>query len=215
MGFAIVSILFAIIALGVAGKMLVKLGWFAAWLRGTLGLICLVLGIGLMLAGIDFMSYKRLSVDKPILTISFERLGEQYFQATLLDIERGGESSFEIHGEQWQVDARIIRWEGLMQTFGARPGYRLDRLSGRYYSLEDERRKQRSVHQLVASRHGLDMWKWVQEHGHYIPLVDAVYGSATFLPMEDGAIFEISLSASGLAARPMNTIAQDAVSRWQ
>jgi hypothetical protein len=41
-----------------------------------------------------------------------------------------------------------------------------------------------------------------------------MYGSATYLPMSDGALYEIKVSQSGLVARPMNQAAREAVSGW-
>jgi hypothetical protein len=44
--------------------------------------------------------------------------------------------------------------------------------------------------------------------------VDALYGSATYLPMVDGALYEIKVSQSGLLARPLNQAAREAVGSW-
>ena len=41
----------------------------------------------------------------------------------------------------------------------------------------------------------------------WVPWLDALYGSATFLPMADGALYEIKVSQSGLVARPLNQAA--------
>ena len=48
-----------------------------------------------------------------------------------------------------------------------------------------------------------------------MPWIDAVYGNAAFVPMEDGALFEVTLSHTGLLARPLNDPAKEAVNRWQ
>ena len=55
-----------------------------------------------------------------------------------------------------------------------------------------------------------DVYKQVQ-----LPVLDALYGSATFVPMSDGALFEVSLANSGLIARPLNERAQSAIERWR
>ena len=44
--------------------------------------------------------------------------------------------------------------------------------------------------------------------------VSARYGSAVYLPMADGAIYEVGLGASGLLARPENAAAATAIERW-
>lgn len=216
--FSVISglfILFALVAIFFGGRILAKFSWIFGWIRGMSGMALIGLAILLVFIGLDLTSYKQILSDKPILTVSFEKTDDQRYQSTVSYIEQGESDNFEIYGEQWQIDARVIRWRGIIAMFGTKPGYRLDRLSGRYYSLEDERRKKRSVHQLDQSEYGLDMWKWVQEHGSFLPIFDAVYGSATYLPMADGAIYQVSLSATGLVSTPLNQIAKDAVGQWQ
>ena len=47
------------------------------------------------------------------------------------------------------------------------------------------------------------------------PGVDAYYGTATYLPMADGAKFEVTLSRTALLTRPANDAARDAIGNWQ
>ncbi len=210
-----ILILLAILFTFYGVRTLAKFSWFFGWLRGMIGLCLVTLAVLFVFVGLDLTSYEKILTDKPILTISFNKQEDQLYAATVVNIEAGGEENYAIHGDQWQIDARVIRWRGVFQMFGMKPGYRLERISGRYYSLEDERRKPRTIHPLSQSEYGLDTWLWVQENGRLIPVFDAVYGSATYLPMADGAIYQVSLSASGLVAKPLNRIAKQAVSQWQ
>ncbi len=210
-----ILILLAIVLAFFCVRMLANTSWFLGWLRGTLGLCLAVFAVLFVFVGLDLTSYEKILTDKPVLTVSFTKQEDQRYIGTVVSIEEGGEQQYEIYGDQWQIDARVIRWRGMFQTFGMKPGYRLDRITGRYYSLEEERRKPRSVHQLTQSEYGLDMWRWVQENGRLMPIFDAVYGSATYLPMADGAIYQVSLSASGLVAKPLNRVAEQAVNQWQ
>ena len=45
-------------------------------------------------------------------------------------------------------------------------------------------------------------------------LADAAYGSATYLPMADGATYAVTLTQSGLVARPVNPAAKRATRHW-
>jgi len=114
-------------------------------------------------------------------------------------------------GDQWQVDARIIRFSGPLRWLGVAPGYRLERLSGRYTSLEQERAAPRSVIGLGEASWP-DLWELDQTFN--VPFVEGVYGNATFMPMRDGAMFDIRLSASGLVAVPVNDQAREAIQAW-
>lgn len=214
-GFAGITLLLSLVAVYMGLKFIGRGGWILAWLRGTAGLALIAMAVLLVLIALDMFSYKQVLNDKVLGTISFSRVENQHYKANLTLIHAGTEKEYELYGDQWQVDARLISWTGFFKMMGAKPGYRLDRLSGRYYSLEDEYRKQRSVHQLDGSDYGVDFWSWVNASGNHVPLVDAVYGSATFLPMEEGAFYEISLTSSGLIAKPMNDVAEQAISRWK
>jgi hypothetical protein len=56
------------------------------------------------------------------------------------------------------------------------------------------------VHALAPER-GLDLWGLAEAHERWLPFVDAVYGSATYMPMRDGDAYVVSLTQSGLVAR--------------
>lgn len=208
-------IIVAALMLLAALRMLIRKGWVLAWIRGMFGFVLLGIGALAILVALDLLSYQQMKQDKSVGTISFQRTGHQSYTANLLLAGATAEQTFALKGDQWQVDARIIRWQGMFNSLGAKPGYRLDRLSGRYYSLEDERSAERTLYELSGSNYGLDVWQWMREYSDSLPWVDAVYGSATFVPMMDGALYEITLTSSGLAARPLNDIARAALKQWQ
>lgn len=210
-----IIVLLALIGAYLGLRFLGSRNWLLGWLRGMAGLAMLGISILLVLVALDLLSYKRLLEDMPIATISLQETGKQQYKATLMHVLEGTEEEFELKGDQWQVDAKIIRWKGILGMVGAKPGYRLDRIAGRYYSLEDERRNDRTVYSLEKSEYGVDFWAIAKKTENRLPGVEAVYGSATFLPMADGALFEISLSNSGLVAKPLNAMAEEAIGRWQ
>jgi hypothetical protein len=162
-----------------------------------------------------FYSYKALLEESSVATVSFERLAQQHYRATLVDTKSGTEKAFDIRGDLWQIDARLLKWTGVLAGFGFQPGYRLDRFQGRYLSLEQERADERTVYSLVNPDIGFDFWHYLHSEGQWIPWVDAKYGSATYLPMADGGIFSVMMTASGLVARALNERAEMAVNAWQ
>jgi hypothetical protein len=111
------------------------------------------------------------------------------------------------------VDAHVLKWSALANWVGFDAAYRLDRISGRYTKVEDERSLPRTVYPLNPPDR-LDIWELVRSNAGWLPWIDAVYGSATFLPMADGAVYEIKISESGLLARPVNDAARAAVGNW-
>jgi hypothetical protein len=67
----------------------------------------------------------------------------------------------------------------------------------------------------LAENPGLDLWKATLDHPTRLPFVDAVYGNAAYMPMSDGARYEVSITQSGLIARPVNAAAQQAAGSWK
>lgn len=169
------------------------------WLRVCCGL-CLLL-VALLLAGLSLglRQYHRMSADVPVAIIELRQLAPQRFEATL-STDRTTEV-YELLGDEWQLDARVVRWQLPALLAGAPALYRLERLGGRYTDIGQEREAARSVHALGG---GLpDLWDLRRQHPRWLPFVDARYGSAAYLPMLDGARYEVLFNPrGGLVARP-------------
>lgn len=196
-----------------AARMLLRSGWFFGWLRGMLGFLLLIIAVLFALGAVDFFSYKAIISEKHIATLDFTKVAEQEYTASLVS-EDGIEYQFVLYGDQWQIDARIIKWPNSFAALGVRPGYRLERISGRYYSWQQELDRPRSVYPIDHRQFGLDLWHWAQQLELNDIGIDASYGSATYLPMADGAQYEVSLTRTGLIARPFNQTAENAINRW-
>jgi hypothetical protein len=100
-----------------------------------------------------------------------------------------------------------------MQLLGSDPVYRLDRLSGRYRDIKQARTALPSLHPLTENS-GVDLWALFNDGQDWIPGIDAVFGSAVYLPMDHQAVYHITLSHKGLVARPGNDQARTAISHW-
>lgn len=208
----------ASMVLGAFGALLVILGllfflrprWLLGWLKGMAVFAIIVFGLYSLVIAVNVAGYQSLAGMQTVATISTQRQGEQVWLVTMKP--RDDKNLTEtLRGDQWQLDARIIRFSGPLRWLGIAPGYRLERLGGRYTSLEQERTAPRTIIGL-GERFWLDLWELDREFN--MPFVEGVYGNATFMPMRDGAVFDVRLSASGLVAVPMNEQAREAVERW-
>lgn len=180
--------------------------------RIVFGLLFLFVFAFIAAAALDLRTYLRLTYEQPVATLSFTALGPQSFRATLTD-SAGNIRTAELRGDDWQLDARVLKWKGFATVLGLDPVYRLERLEGRYRNAGQESHDYHSVVELSADA-GLDFWGFAQRNAGWMPWADAGYGSATYLPMADGAQYQVSLSQTGLLARPANQAAQDALSHW-
>jgi hypothetical protein len=185
---------------------------FGGVLAGATGLVLILLGAGAALLAANLLTYQRLSVEQPAAELLLTRTGEREFNA-VLTYSGGEHANFALRGDEWQMDARVLKWHAFANLVGFDALYRLERISGRYTRIEDERTQARSVYSLNPPQR-IDPWDLVHRYHSWVPWMDALYGSATFLPMADGALYEIKVSQSGLVARPLNQAARDAVGSW-
>ncbi|WP_419810646.1 hypothetical protein [Bacterioplanoides sp.] len=205
-GLTVFAAVFILIGIIVIAMMWRGKEWFVYWIKGSVGMLMLT---GCILAAftlVDLWSYRQLQSEEPLATLSIYQLGDQSYDITLADAT-GGERRFKLTGDQWQLDARLITWSGPFAAAGVKPLYRLDRLSGRYLSLEQERTSERTLYELSGSR-WLDLWQALYESGLWL---DAQFGSAVYMPMSNGAVFSIHLAPKGLIARPVNDVAKAAL----
>ena len=144
--------------------------------------------------------------------IRFERIGKRRYLAAL---RLRGEPyrKFELAGDEWQLDVRIVVWGTWANWLGLQPSYRFERLSGRYENVADETRASRTVYALTDSNQPAP-WIFRARQRTWIPGMEAYYGNATFLPMKDGARYVIGVNRTGIAAYPDNPAATHAVNQW-
>lgn len=211
--FAIVCGALGLIALVVALRRLARAHFFAATRSALLGLL-LVAGAAFLFAfSATLYGYARLTYEAPVAQLTFVALGPQLYTATIVRAPASDVETYVLNGDEWQLDARVLKWRGVANLLGLDARYRLERLGGRYVEIEQERTGPRSVYALGAPP-ALDLWLLARAYPRWLPFVDAVYGSATYLPMADGARFQVTISQTGLVARPTNDAAQAAVGAW-
>jgi hypothetical protein len=87
-----------------------------------------------------------------------------------------------------------------MNYLGLHTAYELDRIGGRYYELTQERDGPRTVFELGRAR-PIDLVSLRKRYTALEPLLDADYGSATFIEADVPAQFEVSISTTGLLVR--------------
>jgi hypothetical protein len=182
-------------------------------LQGLTGLLLLSLAALAIAIAMNLYTYQIMVQEQPVAKVRFESLGPQYFRVYLMP-ESGSSRVLELRGDQWQIDARVLKWTGLANLLGMKTAYRLERLSGRYRDVQQERDGVRTVYPLDNDK-GIDLWALVHKSERKLPWLDAMYGSAAYMPMVDKAQYQVSISNSGLVVRADNAVAQQAVDAWQ
>ena len=171
-----------------------------------------VLGTAGALLFMSYLGYQRLTDETLVGVIEFSQSANDEYTARLM-IDGELDRLLPLRGDEWQLDARVLTWKPPATILGLEPVYQLERLSGRYSSVDRERTEPRTVHALAEER-TLDLWSLARSFPKFTPGVDAYYGTATYLPMADGARFRVTLSRDALIARPINDFAREAVGDW-
>jgi len=154
---------------------------------GLLGLIALA-SIG----------YRALTHEEVAATIDITPLAAQRFRARV-QVPEGRTQDYELAGDEIYVDARILKWRPIANFIGLHTAYELDRIAGRYAGVEEERNQPRTVYPLGEPK-PLDVFALRQRYALFAPLLDAEYGSASFVPAGERRI-EVRVSTSGLLIR--------------
>lgn len=182
-------------------------------MNGLSGLVIGCLAAIVMLIGINLLTYARFTAERPVATVSFRAVSPQRYAVTLVRHD-GRVVHTTLAGDEWELDARIIKWNGIATVIGFKPLYRLQRLSGRYARIGGELSHPVTAVAL-AKEPGVSLWDLAHREAGWLPFVDAAYGTATYLPMSNGASYTVSLSVTGLLARPANAAAKKAVRNWE
>lgn len=143
--------------------------------------------------------YRAFTREEVAAVVETRRTGPQSFSAHFT-FPNGRESTFSLAGDELYVDAHILKWKPLGNWLGLHTAYEFDRVAGRYAHVEDEQSRPRTVFSLAADK-PVDMFQLRRRFPLFAPLVDAEYGSATFILAQDRQRYEIRVSTSGLLTR--------------
>lgn len=153
------------------------------------------------LAATALLGYRRLAAETDVATLAARQLDGRRYEVRI-EYPDGTRRSIELAGDQWQLDARIIKWQPAAVVLGAPALYRLDRISGRHADAAQAREAAPSLVAL-GGENPLDLLELKRLFPRWTGWVDADYGSAAYLPLVDGGRYRVSLAAAGgLVARP-------------
>ena len=177
----------------------VRLRLLSFALRTLTGLLLLALAglAGALAVGVH--GYRALTHEEVAARITVTPTAKQRFNATIRYPD-GRMGTYAIAGDEIYVDAHILKWKPYANWIGLHTGYELDRVAGRYHDVKDEQTAERTVHALSRERM-VDLYSLRRRYTFLAPLLDAEYGSATFVPVTKPAELELRVSTTGLLLR--------------
>jgi hypothetical protein len=160
-------------------------------------MICLFALFGTI--SIATRGYLALTTETLAAVVEIDPMENQRFIARF-HMPEGGKKTFVLAGDQLYVDAHILKWKPVANFLGLHTLYELDRVSGRYTRLEQEISQKRTVYALSREK-PLDLFELRHRFAALKFLVDAEYGSATFITADKPLTLRILVSTTGLLIR--------------
>jgi len=156
---------------------------------------------------ISTQGYRALTREDVVASVTTRRISDSQFEARV-SFPDGRDSVFVLAGDEFYMDARILKWKPIANVLGLHTDYELDRISGRYLELEAEQSNPRTVFAL-SSKKLIDLFELRRRHPILGRLVDAEYGSGTFIATDDQALFDVLVSTTGLLIRKRGSLNEE------
>ncbi len=168
----------------------------------------------LAVVGLDLTTYRQLTAQEQVMKVVVDELEEGRFNVKLISDSISRE--FELEGDQWQIDFRLIRFSPMVSITGLSYLYQPSRLSNRYVAIEDQRNKPLHFYSLRDEPAvSVDFWEFFRNYSDGLPLIDTTFGSSVFMPLSDNAEYEILIGFSGLVVKALSEEGKTAVQNWQ
>ena len=201
---AAIALLFFGVTLSIAGMVSLfraKTGSFV--FQAFVGILMIFTGVLAGMIAFGIQGYHALTNEEIVAHISVSPIAPQRFAATLRYPD-GKIASYILAGDEIYIDAHILKWQPLANLFGLHTAYELDRIGGRYQDIEQERSAERTLQSLKQEK-PVNLFELRQRHTSLAILVDAKYGSATFIPVSAAAELELRISTTGLLLREITS----------
>jgi hypothetical protein len=210
---ALIGVLVSLPFFIAAGRRLRRLKLIRGTMYGLVGGVLVLIATAAALVTANLYTYARLTHEQEAARVTTRQLAERQFAVGVHTRHRPARY-YRVQGDEWQIDARVLKWRALGNLLGFDTVYRLERLSGRYGDVRSELAAPRTVHDL-AQDPGIDFWSFARRYHAYLPFADAYYGSAAYVPMAEGAEYAVAVSTRGLVVRPANEAARKALGGWK
>ena len=181
---------------------------FSAGINGLVGFSLAMTGGFLSLLLLNIQTYHQLTREVELAEIIIGQNTGKGVPVHLVTQKQ--DKTYLFDAAEWRLDARFLKWKPWMSLVGKDPVVRLESLEERGSAIQPAHSLKR--YDLVTGNEWLD--DFVTEMSQHMGLIDSLYGSSVYMPMLNGARYQITASLSGLVARPLNREAKQAVIEW-
>lgn len=208
-GLAVGVTVIAVLVLALGLRILLRGNWILAWFRGSFGIaIVLVAGLGAAIA-YDLSTYQQDLPSETLLHISITKSVDKRFELSITNQELT--ENYVVEGDLWRLDVRELGWQGIAETIGLQPGYRLDRVKTIFADNAKQPIARYAQARLEQSWLDIDLWLWAYQNRKTVVLLVPKLVKSNYYPLLDGAKFQARLTEKGVVVIPDNDIAERAI----
>ena len=185
--------------------------WFFPWLKGSLGVIVVLAGLLIVMTGRSSLQWQAVSPDGPLYHLSVDSESEGAWR---IELRGEGETLLldrVVQGDLLEVTGRLLVLE--VPLGGRAPSL--------FYQTDSVRGHDSGTGTLVQFRPGksgrgtdwIDIWHW--DRRLLLPLIRAELLYPLWIPMVEGAVFEVVLQGNQIVPIPANSAAEEALQQRQ
>lgn len=179
-------------------------------LGSVVGGILLACAAVLLTAGNQLDRFAAVSTSPATFEIRFEQQTPQYYIAALRS-PAGEGGRYGLHGDEWRLDVRVFSW-GPLARMGLDTLYHLRALRSRYTDLDKGALQPPETHYFEPAS-SENPWPWLVWGYEALTFGKTTLLEPGYIPMADGAVFQVSVTHQGVVIQPRNAAAQRAMRR--
>lgn len=148
--------------------------------------------------------YYALTQETLAATVTITPKQEKNFVARIVYPD-GFSETFNLAGDEVQLEANILKWKPWANILGMKTGYRLDRIRGRFKDIDEETVVKPTLFNVDVVGKG-NIAKWREEFNTLSILVDVEHGSASYVSARESKVYELYVTTSGLLFREKSNV---------
>ncbi len=196
---AIAFIILCVIFLYAFFASLKKKKFFGSIRNFVFAFLMLTLSLLFGTISISIRGYNAFTREELAASVEIIPVDEQLFVAQII-FPDSSVKQYNLEGDEFYIDAHILKWKSLANIFGIHTLYELDRVAGRYSKIEDEANKNRTVYSIAEDKI-IDIFDLRIKYPLLSFIVDAQYGSASFVAVDKHRKLNVMVSTTGLLIR--------------
>lgn len=190
--------------------------------RGGIGLgsggALAIAGLGAGTIGINLQSYQRLTYEVPLAEVSVQAVSpaQKIYRVSVKRLDMAARvQNCTLQGDAWEIGGRFQKWKAWANELGLNATYTLDQISNRYYRAAEGNGKTITACDINGPVPEVNQFfpkPWLEWALSNMKLKERYFGSASFMPMVDGAKYTVIATQFGFNAQSANPVAARATS---